>query len=124
MIKKTKIYVLLLFLVSLVSCKKNSLELNINDEIQPDFLKIEIIDFNEKTTVYKNGSIKEIPNFYGENDWKIYYKDSLLLKFRHFKTNRNSVHKYIFNLNYTNENFKYDIKIMGSNDMKISNIED
>jgi hypothetical protein len=46
--------------------------------------------------VYNGINRFQIPNGYGENDWRIYLSDSLLAKFRHIKTNRNNGHEYHF----------------------------
>ncbi len=76
----------------------------------------------ESTCIYKDSTFNTIPNEYGENDWIIIYKNQKICKFRHFKTNRNDKHLYIFTLRADSTNIFCDISISGKNNMKLTNI--
>jgi hypothetical protein len=90
----------------------------LDNTISENDIKIVLTCDNSKTTIFEKGLKSIVPNEYGENDWLISYKDSLFVEFRHFKTNRNSNHKYNCRF-YKKQNTLYcDIDIIGSNKFK------
>lgn len=119
-------FVTMCFLSSCV--RRNELNLRLNDIDSRD---IEIYlsagfpysSLEETTCIYRNGTIKEIPNEYGENDWIIIYKNEKICKFRHFKTNRNNIHSYYFTLHTDSSNIFCDVYIRGKNSIEQSTIQ-
>ncbi|NVK07939.1 MAG: hypothetical protein HWD89_02730 [Tenacibaculum sp.] len=119
-------YLLLILIFSLFSCKKNNLNIKVTKDVKKNDLKIMLktLDENNKPKnylIFNEGSKNDIPNGYGENDWTVYYKDSLIVSFRHFKTNRNHKHDYNFDFNFLNGEFKYSISIDGNDTFNLKN---
>lgn len=48
------------------------------------------------TEIFRGGPRSEIPNGYGENEWRVSLEGRGKGYFRHIKTNRNDYHKYRF----------------------------
>ncbi len=107
----------MILVFTLISCEKeNSLKLNCVPPLKKEDFKIELQVLGSQqpiTHVFDGKNQQEIVNEYGENDWRINWKDSLFADFRHFKTNRNDKHDYEFNF-YTKHNLIYgDVTIKG-----------
>lgn len=100
------------------SCKKNTLKVICQDKIENN-LKIELSVMNKSGIVIYNKSkkITQIPDEYGENDWKLEYNDSLCCKIRHFKTNANNTHSYSFTIRKVGNNLLCDIAIRGEDEL-------
>lgn len=101
----------------LISCNQNEVRVLTGSDLNHNEVRIELnvlsADISNQV-IYKNGVAGKVPNEYGENDWKIFYKDSLYFKFRHFKTNRNNNHVYIFIIDkLNNEELVSTVKIKG-----------
>ncbi|MGY3795668.1 hypothetical protein [Aquimarina sp. 433] len=123
--KKSKWLLIILFCLILFSCNKNEINIATNDNLNRNDFKIELEvltepEFLTKHYIFENGIFKDIPNAYGENDWRIYYKDSLIFKFRHFKTNRNELHNYTFKFEQMNNKIVCDVSILGTNKLSIN----
>ncbi|MEE4000263.1 hypothetical protein V1T75_07930 [Tenacibaculum sp. FZY0031] len=119
-------YLPLILIFSLFSCKKNNLNIKTSENIKRSDLKIKLktLDENNKLKdyiIFNEGSKNVIPNGYGENDWTVFYKDSLVTSFRHFKTNRNHKHDYDFDFDFVNDKFEYLISIDGVDAFNLSN---
>lgn len=99
---------------------KNSISIEVSDELKKEKLKIKLfITVNmEDVDVLKNGLTYSIPKRYGENDWYFSYDESAFGKFRHFKTNSNYDHDYSFSF-YKKEGLIFcNIVITGPNNME------
>jgi hypothetical protein len=100
----------------LLSCKKN--DIIVDFENIKDSLVITLLAENNKTIIYENSKKNQIPNEYGENDWHLKYNDSLCCSFRHFKTNANNKHDYLFKIVKKNNDYFCNIEIIGENPIK------
>lgn len=108
------------------SCGKNKANVQVGENLDIKDVKITLKAYDggnplTNFTIFKDGLSKKVPNVYGENDWKVYYNDSLVLKFRHFKTNARNTHEYNFNLNLENNELKLLVDIKGDNNKIIEN---
>jgi hypothetical protein len=115
-------YLLVVFVLIFFSCEKNEINIITNDSIDEKDLKIKLnalIDDKsiKEFTIFENGKSSNIPSAYGENDWTVYFKDSLILSFRHFKTNRNNSHKYVFELEKMNNQIICNVSISGTDEL-------
>lgn len=120
--KISKIILLLTSLFLFACTNKNEIELDFSKPLQKEDFKIEIqilgSDVNRKV-IFDGNLTYDIPNEYGENDWRFNYKDSLYGYFRHFKTNRNDKHNYRFHFFQKGNNIFAAIEINGvSNELK------
>ncbi len=120
-----KLFVVL-FLLVCFSCEKNKINVLTKGSLSKDDLKINLkLLKNDKLiseyTIMDKGVYKNIPNAYGENDWSIYYKDSLIFEFRHFKTNRKNSHNYVFELEKIKNDIICNVSILGTDELLTSN---
>ena len=72
---------------------------------------------DNNSTVYEKGTISQVPNNYGENDFLVTYKDSLYVHFRQFKTNRQNQHTYHFSFTKEKSSYFVAIDITGKNNL-------
>ncbi|CAM1344209.1 hypothetical protein [Tenacibaculum amylolyticum] len=125
--KNKKYLSLLIVVLCFYSCKTvNKLDIKTGEGINLEKIRLELKVFSDdskfKNVVVFNGkSYREIPNAYGENDWKIYYNDTLVKSFGHFKTNRNDRNNYEFHFDMINDEFRYSIAIKGNDELILSN---
>lgn len=108
------------------SCGKNKINVQVGKNLNIKDVKITLKADDGGSpitnfTIFEDGISKRVPNVYGENDWKVYYNDSLIIKFRHFKTNARNTHDYNFGLNLENNGLRILVDIKGDNDMVIEN---
>lgn len=111
----------MLIAFSLFGCKfSNSLDVELLDQIKENEITIDLFEpsLKQPQSIFKNGKKNRIPFLYGENDWIISYNDSLDVKFRHFKTNRNDKHKYFFRFYKKDETILVDINIQGVSNLR------
>lgn len=91
----------IIFLIVCTSCRyRNKLHINFGS-FDPDAFEVYLTGGEcGKALVYKEGKYYRIPSEYGENDWVITYdsKGFRRCDFRHFKLNRNHIHKYRFTI--------------------------
>ena len=101
----------------LFSCSRNEIKVDVSESLNLKDVKIELDVLGTDIANYivlEDGNYSEIPNGYGENDWKVFYEDSLYFKFRHFKTNRKNNHAYRFKIDkLSNEELICTVKIRG-----------
>ncbi|WP_074407472.1 hypothetical protein [Aquimarina megaterium] len=124
--KNSKWLSIVLFSLFFFSCSKNQINVIANDNLNRDDFIIELEVLMDaklltKYNIFESGTFNDIPNAYGENDWRIYYKDSLIFEFRHFKTNRNEYHDYIFEFEQINDRIVCDVSILGTNELSVNN---
>jgi hypothetical protein len=111
-----KKYFFLLFVSALFGCKENTI--NVNFQNLEDKLSINLSTMKSNSAIYeKKKQTNEIPYIYGENDWYLTYDDTLCLKFRHFKTNKNDSHNYNFKFSKEGKDIFCYINIKGETNM-------
>jgi hypothetical protein len=111
-------YIAIIGLLLLASCKdQNRFTLDLSDSFSKDDFTI-LLETPSVDTIYANGTVYPIPDKYGENDWIILYKDSLSGKFRHFKTNRNDRHSYLFQIFRAKDSVLCLVNIEGVSELK------
>lgn len=111
-------YIAIIGLLVLGSCKgQNKFTLDLSDSFDKEDFTI-LLKTPSSDTIYANGTEYPIPDEYGENDWTILYKDSLAGKFRHFKTNRNDRHSYLFQIFRGKDSVLCIVKIEGASELK------
>jgi len=113
-------YLIALSLLTIIGCKRNNeLKLTFGEGIDRRDVKIELEVKHSlpKTTIYRLGQLEAMPNEYGENDWTITYKNSLIGHFRHIKTNRNDFHKYYLKFYQRDTSLFVDISIKGISEL-------
>lgn len=116
--------VILYYLSVMIFCscnnKSNKLKLNFDSSINKHDVKIkmEVLASVPITEIYNGEKQFNIPDGYGENEWYLYYRDTLQGYIRYIKTNQNDKHTYKFN--FYNQDGKYfvDIDIKGYNPVK------
>ena len=113
-----RVFVIILSIV-ILSCKKDKLNIDCKG-LDVNKVKITLKGLVENkyfkdSLIYINGNQNKIPEIYGENDWKIFYDDSLIFEFRHFKTNWHNKHDYKFYLCEFNDKIGVSVTIIGSN---------
>lgn len=119
---KTRFFLLSLLLL-LCSCNRNKVTVDSKGSLKKEDIKITLKLENTVSPhiIVERGEINSVPNGYGENDWKVYYKDSLITTFRHFKTNLRNYHDYRFEFYLEENEIKYTIDIKGDNDLTLKN---
>ena len=100
--------------------RKNSIEISLSDEIQKMdvSIKMEVLASIPMTQIYTGQNKFDIPNGYGENEWYFTYKDSLKGYLRHFKTNRNDNHIYLFQFYKKADKYFVDVNINGASPLQ------
>jgi hypothetical protein len=93
---------------------------NINrDSILSHLLGTSSLGLNQKQLIYQGENLKELENFYGENDFFIVYNDSCYVKFRHFKTHCKQIDSYFFKVYKIGNDIYLKAEIDGTDPMTL-----
>ncbi len=99
----------------LFSCSRNEIKVDVSESLNLKDVKIELDILGTDIANYivlEDGNYNEIPNAYGENDWRVSNKDSLIYKYRHFKTNKNNVNQYVFKIRKDKDSILCEIQVL------------
>lgn len=112
---KVFVPVLLVIVFGFTSCRKNSTNIQFDENINKKKFKIkmEVLGSEPLTTIYDREEWYPVPNGYGENEWYFSYKDSVKGYMRFIKTNGNDKHNYNFKVYQKDGRIMVDAAIEG-----------
>ncbi|VVP43703.1 hypothetical protein [Pseudomonas fluorescens] len=79
-------------------------------------------DITVSNSLFDGTPHKDIPNFYGDNDFLLIYDNRYSLRFRHFKTNWHHQHTYRIYVFEMADGIHAHISILGSDGIEFEHV--